>query len=129
MSQENVDLISAGFDAVNRHDFDFLRSILAPDFRYESPRTGRTYVGSDAIRDVFLEMDEVISDYQHKVEEVIDAGERVLSLVRVEGVGRASGVPTGQQLGIVWTFRDGQLVHGKAYLSHDEALEAMGLQE
>ena len=43
--------------------------------------------------------------------------------------GRDSGVAIDQQGGTVYELRSGKIVRGRSYLSHGEALKAVGLEE
>ena len=40
----------------------------------------------------------------------------------MEGVGRGSDVPVGQDLGLVYEFRDGLVMRLTAFGSHEEAM-------
>ncbi len=59
---------------------------------------------------------------------MIDAGDKVLALVRVSGRGKASGVEVETHTWNVWTFRDGKPVE-MTYFGDDRAaaFEAAGL--
>ena len=61
------------------------------------------------------------------IEEVIDAGDKVVMAVRYRGRGRASGVEVNDQLFEVHTFRDGQCVRKVDFQERAAALEAAGL--
>ena len=62
--------------------------------------------------------------------ELVDAGDRVVQLFDLQMRGRSTGLelPFGN-LAWVYTLRDGLVVHQKLYMSHSEALEAVGLSE
>ena len=57
----------------------------------------------------------------------IDAGDRVVALVKVFAVGRGSGVTVERNDGMVWTVRDGRAVRLEYYGSGAAALKAAGL--
>jgi ketosteroid isomerase-like protein len=61
-------------------------------------------------------------------QELIDAGDKVLALIRTGGRGKASGVDVFAHVWNVWTFRDGQPVEW-TYFGDDRAaaFEAAGL--
>jgi ketosteroid isomerase-like protein len=52
----------------------------------------------------------------------------MLHLYRIVGRGRGSGVPVAQDIAILWTLRQGRVVHGKVYLDQREARRAAGLE-
>ena len=60
---------------------------------------------------------------------MIDAGEQVVSVQRITGRARGSGVETELRYAVVNTVRNGKLVRGREYWTRAEALEAVGLSE
>ena len=62
--------------------------------------------------------------------ELVAAGDRVVVLLDTRMRGRSTGieVPLGKAA-FVTTFRDGLMLRNKLYMSHSEALEAVGLSE
>src|SRR4051794_7210674 len=144
MSQENVDLVSG---LQPRGDTD-----LAASFRDEASATRLTetlspffdedveilaprfvagpdvrYVGLDGLRAMWLDWLEPWESYRVDVEDVIDAGEDVLVLVR--DFGRRAGMTVEASVvgGAVWTVRDGRVARVAFYLNRSEALKAVGL--
>jgi ketosteroid isomerase-like protein len=72
----------------------------------------------------------IFEDWHSEDNRFVDAGEaRVLWLHRVVGRAKGSGFPVDQPIGIVWTLRDGLIWRGRAYLSHADAIKAVGLEE
>jgi ketosteroid isomerase-like protein len=71
------------------------------------------------------------SDLQADVQDLIDAGDRVVALVRFRGRSSVTGLAL-QGMAVdaaVWTVRRGKLVKVEMYGGVDEALEAVGLRE
>lgn len=69
------------------------------------------------------------SEWEVQVDDVIDRGDRVISICRQRGHGASSGAETDLTFVQVATIRDGQFVRIDNYLDLGEALEAAGLQE
>jgi ketosteroid isomerase-like protein len=71
----------------------------------------------------------VWDEYGSEVEELIDAGNHVIAVIRSWGRGKQSeaAVETGEHH--VWTLRDGKLWRLRVYPDEAEALEAVGLWE
>ncbi len=67
--------------------------------------------------------------YSIEIEEVIDAGDDVVSLVRVQARTARDAVPVEHRPAAVWSVRDSKIVRVRFYLERDEALEAAGLRE
>ena len=64
-----------------------------------------------------------------EVEELIDAGDEVVAVIREREVGRASGVPVETTHLAVWTLADGKVVQMQMFDDRQQALEAAGLRE
>ncbi len=62
--------------------------------------------------------------------EVVDAGDRVVTLLDLRMRGRSSGleVALGKHAWVT-TFKDELMIHSKLYMNQAEALEAVGLSE
>ena len=58
-----------------------------------------------------------------------EAGASVVVAVRLSAKGRSTGIPVEQNLGQVWTFRDGKAIQIESYVSYPEALKSVGLAE
>jgi ketosteroid isomerase-like protein len=67
--------------------------------------------------------------YYIEVEGLIDAGDDVVSLVRIQAQTARDAVPVEHQPAAVWSMRAGKVVSVRFYLDRDEALEAVGLRE
>jgi ketosteroid isomerase-like protein len=65
--------------------------------------------------------------YYIEVEETIDAGDEVVSLVRVQAQTARDSVPVEHRPATVWSLREGKIVRVRFYLERDAALEAAGL--
>jgi ketosteroid isomerase-like protein len=71
-----------------------------------------------------------VDDFWTDAEEIRDLGDdQVLYLGHIRFRGPASGIMVESQLANVKTLRDGKIVRSEDYLSHKEALEAVGLSE
>jgi ketosteroid isomerase-like protein len=87
---------------------------------YQGPEGYKQFIGW--LRDEF-------EDARLDVNDVIDAGDRVLASLTLRGRGRQSGAATSWDVWQVWTIRDGRIVRGQAFTDKTEALEAAGLRE
>jgi ketosteroid isomerase-like protein len=132
MSQENVELVRAAYEAIARRDSAALDAILAdhvaPDFEFEAVLTGATYKGVDALRELLDDIQDVVG-YTPAVQEAIDLDEHVLVVLRMSGRGSQSGVSVAQQGAVLFSLAGNQFVSGKSFASRAEALEAVGLSE
>lgn len=131
---------SQAASAVNRRDFDLLFSGFDPaiDFRIVSAAGGGGVIPPDlvghhhgyaAYRDMWSAMLEAFEDMTLEAEELLDLGDRLISVTRMRGHGAGSGVPVDQLLFQVFTFRRGLVVKQEDFGSWEEALEAAGRRE
>ena len=136
MSQENVQIIRRGLDALNARDYDTLSALLHEDVEWRPALTAGgalehpVYRGHDGIRQYGDDMDELFVGTRFEVEH-LDAVDRDLVFFRgrVTARGRGSGIPIDVPIWALWEVRDGRAIRGTAYLTEVEALEAVGLRE
>ena len=137
MSQENVERIRRGYDAFNRGDFADAAKDFDSNFEWKIPfelpdsPPDETYRGPGAVIRFWQTWRAAFPDFRMEIEEIIDAGEKVIVIGGVRGRGAESGVdvqtPSFPQ---VWTFKDdGRPLRVEMYQSRAEALEAAGLSE
>ena len=82
-------------------------------------------LGRDAMRGYLEDWYEMFPDLVVEPAELLDIGpERVIVVWHVAGTAEQSGVPTELRLSIVYTIRDGRIVHSREYQTKDEALAA-----
>jgi len=88
-----------------------------------------TYVGVDGIREAWLEWVGPWESYSTEIEELLDAGDGVVALVRDRA--RRKGVDGEIDLvaANVSVFRDGKILRIEFHSSRAKALEAAGLSE
>jgi ketosteroid isomerase-like protein len=90
------------------------------------PGTRRGAAGfNDAIRNVFSAWDEVRFD----VERVIENRDHVVTLGVLHGRVHGPGMEIDSPHGQIWTFREGRVIRMQWFNTHDETLDAAGLDE
>jgi ketosteroid isomerase-like protein len=133
MSQENVELVRRGAEAMTRGDWDAGLAGCDPAIEWvEMPSLGpdaSTYIGVDELREAIQSWTDMWDQYDFEVVRYADAGDEVVVLSREHGSGGASGVAVERDMGQVFTVRDGRVVRVRLYGSWTEALEAAGLPE
>ena len=133
MSQQNVESLRRGFEAWARDDTEtvamLLRDLVAPGFELDPLYLDKVYTGTDALPAMLADAREVWADYNPEVEEIVDLGEHVVTVIRIRGRGAESGVPIDQRTAILWTFDGLKAVHAKSFPSMAEARAAAGLRE
>jgi ketosteroid isomerase-like protein len=131
MSQRDVDRLRAVWAAWNRGEFDL--SMLDPEVVFEETvlpdDAGETYRGHEGVLRAWARWAEAWEEFTTEVEEIIDAGERLVSIHTVYLQGKHSGVSMTFRYAYLYTLRDGKVIHLRSYVNPAEALEAAGLSE
>ena len=112
MSQENVALVRSAYEAYNRRDAEAVMACFDLDIDWHVPDSlawGDHVRGLEAIARFFEGLKPYLGDrHEVAVDELIDAGDRVVALVRHTGVA-PSGAPYDVPSIMVWTAAGGQL--------------------
>ena len=131
MSQENVERLRRIYEGFNAGRRD--SGVLAADVEFMQPDElggGRgVYYGVEGFDRGLRELTETFDDFHIEPERFIDAGDRVVAFVRLQGRARQSGVPVDAAFAHVVAFRSGLVVKWHAYAHRGEALNAVGLSE
>jgi ketosteroid isomerase-like protein len=131
MSQENVELLRAGFEAWNAGDMDGLRELYDPDVIGRPaegwPEPG-PFVGREAVMRQWEQLrDTWDADTVEPIGDFIDAADRVV--VRYIWRGAGHGPEANMEFTGVFTVRKGKIVYQEFFWDHAEALETLGLSE
>ena len=135
MSRENVELLRRGLEAWQRDDFDsWLATLdLAVEWHTGLERlvegTESFYRGHDGMRRLWNGYRSQFEDFEVEAQELRDVGDdRVVLLGKFRWRGMKSGIESESPLGMVVTMRGGKVIRSVDYFSHQEALEAVGLE-
>ena len=134
MSQENVELVRRAYEAWNAGNFDAASELLSPEMEWQMPPNlpeSDTWRSKAEVQRGLEDFMESWKELRAEVQELIDAGDRVVALVRFRG---RSAVTELELQGVsvdaaVWTVRDGKLAKVEMYGGTEAALEAVGLRE
>ena len=132
MSQENLEIVRASWEAWGRGDmealFDFYDPAVEWDMTHSYVPDMGVFRGHEGVREFFREWGAFFAEYDAKPEQFIDAQDGVLVRVRQEGRGRVTDVsvemPAYWQL---YKLRDGRAVRVEIYRDEPDALAAAGL--
>ena len=130
MSQENVEIVRAGFEAWNAGDMDAFREMYDPDAIMRPvegwPEPG-PFVGREAIMREWEHFREAWNADASEPISFIDAADRVV--VRYIWRGAGQGPEVNMEFTGVLTVRKGRIVYHEFLWDHAEALETLGLSE
>jgi uncharacterized protein len=130
MSDANIAVLRAFYEALNRGDWDAAKTQLSPDFEWEPDRrhpSAGVYRGPEGMRRFLEEMDAPFDRTVIEAEDILASGDKLVGLLRIRRRPRGSSAEVDIRIGEVWTVRDGQLVHGEGFRQRERALEAAGL--
>jgi ketosteroid isomerase-like protein len=142
VSSRNVDLIrtlipppETDIAALFRDDELFgaavggLREFIDPEIESRANWMGGTrYTGIEGFRKLWLDWLEPWTSYYTRIEELIDAGDRVLVLIRDRGRRRDLDAEIELTASSVWEIRDGRIVRAAFYTDRDDAFAAAGVE-
>ena len=107
-------------------------AVVEPDF--EVMMIGPTYVGRaiegtglEGFRAAWLEWTSAFESYRIDLERIIDAGDQVVSLVRMVGRTKTGGVDIEAPGAAVWTVVDGRVKRVEFHLDRAAAMASAGL--
>jgi ketosteroid isomerase-like protein len=133
VSRENVEVIRASYEALNRRDYDAWLSNMHPDIELHelaSSPDAAIYRGHSGARKwVENTADEAWEEFRIDPEQFTEADDFVIVSVRLSMRGRGSSVPLEARLFHVIEMSEGKGRRVWGYQSEDEALEAVGLRE
>jgi ketosteroid isomerase-like protein len=135
MSRENVEVVRRSIAAWQQDDLETWLATLDPDVEWHSAErlvegAASTYRGIDGMCRFWTFWRTEVQEFQLDIQEHRDLGDNgVLTLARIRWRGPASGIVVESPLAVVTTVRNGKIVRSMDYLSHEEALEAVGLRE
>ncbi len=137
MSKENLAIVRRVFEAANRRDTNEVMDLYDTGVEWDLSRhpyaemsRQKVYYGHEGLREWFREWYEAFENFEHDLEELIDADESVVSIATDRATGGGSGVDvTWKGIAGVWTIRDGRILPVVWFPTEAEALEAVGLSE
>jgi uncharacterized protein len=130
MSSENVEIVRRAYEAFNSGDADTAMELLDPDVEWSLPAhfpDAETWRGREQVEKGLRARAASWSSLNIEVRELIDAGDKVVALVRIRGQAEITGIDlSGNEDGHVWTLRDGRAVSVHMYGGTSEALAEVG---
>ena len=132
MSQENVEIVRRAFEQFKATG-DILTEAFHSDFVWDMSQfrgwpEQQTYPGIEGARQFLADWTESWEDWDLQLEELHDAGDSVIAIMRQSGRSKATGLPAEMHFAQVWTVRNGKQFRMEMYASPQEALDAVGLR-
>lgn len=131
MSRETLELARRGYEEFNRTGVP-PADLFHPDAEFDPSRTlpdVGVIRGADRFLGLIRDYSASFEDFRVDVEELIDAGNHAVVVVRDGGRLKGGSSEIWNGFVHVWTFRDGKVVRWASYGDKAAALEAVGLRE
>jgi ketosteroid isomerase-like protein len=130
MSSEDVKALDHAFEALHRGDLEAVASHLDPDFEVGNrivPEGRLQDHGPEALAANIAQIREVFGDVSWRPREVIDLDGRLLVRVRLEATADHTALPFAEDIGHLYTLREGRVLRLDIYRNWEEARAAAGL--
>ena len=132
MSRTNVEIVRRAqedFDRTGRPDPE----LMAPDFVWDMTNfhgwpEQQSYEGLQGTLAFLGNWTSAWDDWELEMEELHDAGDRVVAVMCQRGRSKTTGVLVEMSFAMVWTLRDGKEERMEMYSNPAEALKAVGLE-
>jgi ketosteroid isomerase-like protein len=135
VSAADVEFLRGMFEdlggAVSPTALDEVERWWHPEMEYvEDPKWpgSSAYRGREEVLRVWNSYLDVFRTVRMDVEDVIDAGDEVVAVVRVSGISTGADVPFDHLWAYVCRVRDGKLAYQRAYWYPEEALSDAGVR-
>jgi len=128
----NADVIRGVYAAFQKGDIPAVLGAMAPDIVWNEAENfpyadKNPYIGPDAIlAGVFARLGGEWDGFSVKEEELIDAGDTIVTLGRYGGAPKATGNKINAQFAHIWKFKNGKIVRFQQYTDTLQTMLAMG---
>jgi uncharacterized protein len=131
MSEENVEIVRQLSDAFDAGDWDAALSPYDDGAELDMTRipAGGVYRGPEGVRQFFGRWIASWDRFEVERLDLIDAGDAVVQISRITGIGKTSGAEVQMRSADVFFIEDGRIVRHVAYPDAAEALADLGLSQ
>jgi ketosteroid isomerase-like protein len=130
MADSHVDALRARYEGVSKDSLDSVFDGVDPDFELKTvsrvPNAG-TYRGAAAATQFFKDLVEPFEEVSYDVQKAFARGEQVVLFLGVHFKPRGSNALVENQIGALWTMRDGRPVRCEMFATRELALDAAGM--
>ena len=127
MSEQNVELVRLGFEALREGGVEALLPFIDPEFEVTTPpglaAEPDTYRGPEGIRRYFDSFYEAMDRVEFRPERFLAVGEFVVVPMTLRARGRTTGIETEQRLVQIWELEDGKAIRIQVFATLEEAME------
>jgi ketosteroid isomerase-like protein len=125
-------MMRGGYDALAREDYQAVLELIHPEIeihdRPESP-DARSYHGHEGVLTALQLNVDAFEELRFTPEELIDADDQVVVVIRISGRGKVSGVPVEERIAHLWSIREGKAARLQVFSDPADARKAAGLPQ
>jgi uncharacterized protein len=128
MSETNLEVARRGYEAFRRGDFSWIVEQMSPEIVWHDASEipgARRHAGIDDVRAFLESFPRIWEEPRFEPEQLHQAGDTVVALVRFTGRGRNSGAEVSRELAHLFEFSDGKVVRVVTYFDREQALLAL----
>lgn len=128
MDQSNLDVVRGGYEAFGRGDFDWIAAQMDPEIVWHDASEipgARRRAGIEDVRAFLESFPRIWEEPRVEPEELNQAGDTVVALVRFTGRGRNSGAEVSRELAHLFEFLDVKVRRVVTYFDRGQALLAL----
>jgi ketosteroid isomerase-like protein len=133
MSQDNVGLVRAGFEAFAQGDIEAVLRLCDEDILVtqpsEMPDAAPLPRGHAGVLENIAAWPQQFDDYRIEILRTVETSDHVVATVHQTGRGKATGIPVETQATMVFAIREGKIAEWRVFLEEDEAFDAVGLRK
>ena len=124
--KDNVEVVREMLEGYVRGDYEAALPAFADDV--EVVTSLERYHGLAGVVEEALRWERMWDDYRFEVEDLVDAGDRVVLLYHQCGRSKTSGVALEERAGWVYTLREGKIARVEMFQDRELAFRAAGLK-
>jgi ketosteroid isomerase-like protein len=130
VSRQDIDVVRRAYAAFAERDAEAIAALADPEVEFLAPHTGalvregQPYRGWEGLRRYIEDVAALWQEMQAIPQEFREIDDSIVVLGRVYARGK-DGLLVDSPVGWVWRLREGKIVWGRGYESHEAALEAV----
>ena len=130
MSEDNVELARRGFERFLAGDIGAWLELLSPEVEWhmaEDEPDARVLHGHEGVLALLADTVATFENFTFEVEDVLDAGDAVIVVTRMRGIGKGSGAEVDLPESLLFDIADGRAWRVREFREREDALRAAGV--
>ncbi|MDQ6810583.1 MAG: nuclear transport factor 2 family protein [Actinomycetota bacterium] len=133
MSRQNIEAVHRLLAAITERDLSRMFELSDPNIEWRSffaeLAEGGGYRGHEGMRRYLTDLSEAFDALSVEVGDLLDVGETIVGIGRIQYRGRGGGVESDAPAGWVFRFRDGKVAYFHAFRDPERVFGSVGLSD